>query len=43
MPCVLPALDLTLAPDQLQFVTVLNGLAMRNADDVWIGGARGST
>ena len=41
VPCVLPALDLTLAPDQLQFVTVLNGLAMRNADDLWIGGAQG--
>ncbi|HYT68978.1 MAG TPA: neuraminidase-like domain-containing protein [Vicinamibacterales bacterium] len=41
MPGVLPALDLTLAPDQLQFVTVLNGLAMRNADDEWLGGAQG--
>jgi hypothetical protein len=41
VPGVLPALDLTLAPDQLQFVTVLNGLAMRNADDVWLGGAQG--
>jgi hypothetical protein len=41
VPGVLPALDLALAPDQLQFVTVLNGLAMRNADDVWLGGAQG--
>ena len=41
VPGVVPALDLTLAPDQLQFVTVLNGLAMRNADDVWLGGAQG--
>jgi hypothetical protein len=41
VPGVLPALNLTLAPDQLQFVTVLNGLAMRNADDVWLGGAQG--
>jgi hypothetical protein len=41
VPCVLPALDLMLSADQLQFVTVLNGLAMRNADDHWIGGAQG--
>jgi hypothetical protein len=43
VPGVLPALDLTLSADQLQFVTVLNGLAMRNADDVWLGGAQGFT
>ncbi|MEH2539206.1 neuraminidase-like domain-containing protein [Bradyrhizobium sp. AZCC 1699] len=41
VPGVVPALDLTLAIDQLQFVTVLNGLAMRNTDDVWLGGAQG--
>jgi hypothetical protein len=41
VPGVVPALDLTLAADQQQFVTVLNGLAMRNADDVWLGGAQG--
>jgi hypothetical protein len=41
VPGVLPALDLALTPDQLQFVTVLNGLAMRNADDEWLGGAQG--
>jgi hypothetical protein len=41
VPGVVPALDLTLAADQLQFVTVLNGLAMRNADDEWLGGAQG--
>ncbi len=41
VPGVVPALDLTLAADQLQFVTVLNGLAMRNADDMWLGGAQG--
>ena len=43
VPCVLPALDLTLPPDQQQFVSVLNGLLMRNADDVWIGGGQGFT
>jgi hypothetical protein len=41
VPGVLPALDLALAPDQLQFVTPLNGMALRNADDVWLGGAQG--
>lgn len=41
VPCVVPALDLTLSADQLQFVSVLNGLAMRNADDDWLGGAQG--
>ncbi len=43
VPTILPALDASVPLDEQQFVTVLNGLAMRNADDAWLGGAEGFT
>ena len=39
VPTVLPALDLSLASNQLQFVTLHNGYAVRNSDGRRLGGA----
>src|SRR5262249_49534538 len=41
VPTVLPSMGLTLTPEQLRYVTVHNGLAMKNANDAWLGGAQG--
>src|SRR5262249_43347283 len=41
VPTVLPALDLTLTPEQMQFVTLHNGLAMKDARGLWLGGGGG--
>ncbi len=41
VPTVLPAIDLVLAPPQMQFLSVLNGFAMKDVTDTWIGGAQG--
>jgi receptor-binding and translocation channel-forming TcA subunit of Tc toxin/ABC toxin-like protein len=41
VPTVLPALDLTLTPAQLQFISVRNGFALRDATGTWLGGGEG--
>ena len=41
VPTVLPAMDLALTPQQMQFISVLNGFAMKDASGAWIGGAQG--
>jgi hypothetical protein len=43
LPTVIPSLHATLSADEQQFVTVLNGLAMRNSNGAWLGGAEGFT
>ena len=40
-PTILPALDFTLQPEQLQFATLRNGLAIRDSDGERLGGAEG--
>ena len=40
VPTVLPALDLALRPDQLRFVGVRNGFALRDRDGEPLGGAQ---
>jgi hypothetical protein len=41
VPTVLPSLGFKLKPEQMRFVSVLNGLAMRDATGAWLGGAEG--
>jgi hypothetical protein len=41
IPTVLPALDLTLTPAQLQFISVRNGFALQDATGTWLGGGQG--
>ena len=41
VPTVLPALDLVLQPAQMRFVSVHNGLAMKDSTGAWLGGAAG--
>ena len=41
VPTVLPSMGLTLTPQQMQYVTVRNGLAMADASGRWLGGAQG--
>jgi Tc toxin complex TcA C-terminal TcB-binding domain len=41
VPTIVPSLHATLPVDQQQFVSVLNGLVMRNNDGAWLGGAEG--
>jgi hypothetical protein len=41
LPTVTPALDVAIAPQQLQFVSVHNGLLMKDATGAWLGGAQG--
>ncbi|MGP0082048.1 MAG: neuraminidase-like domain-containing protein, partial [Steroidobacteraceae bacterium] len=41
VPTVIPALDLALDPQQLQFASVLNGIGIRDSNDEWLGGAQG--
>ena len=43
VPTVLPTMNLTLTPQQEQFVTVRNGFAMTNPDGAPLGGAQGFT
>jgi Tc toxin complex TcA C-terminal TcB-binding domain len=43
VPTVLPSLDATLSPEQLQLVSVHNGLLMNDATGAWLGGAQGYT
>lgn len=41
VPTVLPALDLALTPQQMEFISVRNGFALRDATGAWLGGAQG--
>jgi hypothetical protein len=41
VPTVLPALNAALTPEQLRFVSVHNGLLMKDASGAWLGGAQG--
>ena len=41
VPTVIPAMGLTLTPQQLAHVTVRNGLAMADVNDEWLGGGQG--
>jgi hypothetical protein len=41
VPTVIPAMGLTLTPQQLAHVSVRNGLAMADVTDEWLGGAQG--
>ena len=41
MPTVLPALNLSLPANQLQFVTLHSGFAVKNSDGLRLGGAGG--
>jgi hypothetical protein len=41
VPTVLPSLSLALTPEQLRFISVRNGFALRDATGVWLGGAEG--
>jgi hypothetical protein len=41
LPTVIPALDLALAAGQSQFVNLLNGFGIKNADGTWLGGGEG--
>ncbi len=41
LPTVLPPIDLALPAEQLQFVTVRNGLGMEDASGRWLGGMAG--
>lgn len=41
VPTVLPSMSLQLTPQQMQFVSVLNGFAMKDATGAWLGGAEG--
>jgi hypothetical protein len=43
VPTIVQSLHATLPLDQQQFVTVLNGLTMRNSDGAWLGGVEGFT
>ena len=43
VPTVLPSLDATLTPEQLQLVSVHNGLLMNDTTGAWLGGAQGYT
>ena len=40
VPTVLPALDLTLTPQQLQVISVRNGFAVKDSTGAWLGGAQ---
>lgn len=41
VPCVLPAMNAALTPQQMQFVSVHNGFLMKDATGAWLGGAQG--
>ena len=41
VPTVIPAMGLTLTPQQLAHVTLRNGLAMADVNDEWLGGGQG--
>ncbi len=41
VPTIVPAMDLTLTAPQMQFLSVLNGFAMKDATGAWLGGAQG--
>jgi hypothetical protein len=41
VPTVLPALDTMLTPQQMRYVSVHNGLLMKDATGAWLGGAQG--
>jgi hypothetical protein len=41
VPTVLPGLDATLTPQELQFASVHNGFLMNDATGAWLGGAQG--
>ncbi len=41
VPTILPSLHLALKPEQMRFVSVHNGLAMKDATGTWLGGAQG--
>src|SRR5579862_3392639 len=41
VPTIVPALDAQLTPQQMQLVSVHNGLLMKDASDEWLGGAQG--
>jgi hypothetical protein len=43
VPTVLPGMDATLTPQQLQFAGVHNGLLMDDTTGEWLGGAQGFT
>ena len=43
VPTIVPSLHATVPMDQQQFVTILNGMVMRNGDDAWLGGAEAFT
>jgi hypothetical protein len=41
VPTVLPALNLALTPEQMRFISVRNGFALRDSTGAWLGGAQG--
>ena len=43
VPTMIPFMGLKLAPEQMKYVTVCNGLAMADAKGKWLGGAQGFT